>query len=393
MCAHARKNRKITALPMKKQQRDNILISFFKEKEKYEKLAGYIVRFIKDDPSAPGESIHTILYRIKKEARLIEKIDQENARAGADTPRITHSNFHKRIGDIIGIRIICLRLSDIVKVEAYLQFLIEEKILQLMQEPDHKRSFVLPIDPGKADLQKFNLQYSGYSSIHYQIRLGENSDASQAYKKIEVELQLRTILEEAWGEIDHKYRYVYNRMGCDLPKHIHSGFYNLSAYLQASAMQAEQLCREVEAHISSSSRTPGDKRTAAGACEPEGEPAFNNPADPSEMPPLLQPLLEETFGFKATARTLAYIVKRFNKSGYAQRSEIFFQEIFNTRRLNDFRKIYHDVLNQAPFMESHRDIDLINAVNFVLFSEIDGPKVAQEGLRSTLKWRKERLSI
>ena len=233
---------------MRKQQRDKILISFFKEKEKYRKLAEYIVRLIRDDPSAPNESIHTILYRIKDEARIIEKIDQENSSFAINEKPITHKNFHEKIGDIIGIRIICLRLSDIVKVEEYLTLLVEEKILKFMREPDHKKSFVLPIDPGEAAPQDINLQYSGYSSIHYQVKLGENSDASEEFKRIQIELQLRTILEEAWGEIDHKYRYAYSRIGATLPEHIHSGFYNLSAYLQAAAMQAEQLCREVETH-------------------------------------------------------------------------------------------------------------------------------------------------
>ena len=111
---------------MKKQQRDNFLISFFKEKEKYKILAEYLVRLISDDPSAPKESIHMILHRIKDESRLIEKIDQENISSEFDMEPITHKNFHERIGDIIGIRIICLRLSDIVKVEKYLEFLVEE---------------------------------------------------------------------------------------------------------------------------------------------------------------------------------------------------------------------------------------------------------------------------
>ncbi len=136
---------------MIKQQRDNFLISFFKEKEKYKKLAEYIVRLIRDDPSAPQESIHTIIYRIKDESRLIEKIDQENISSEFNVTPITHKNFHERIGDIIGIRIICLRLSDIVKVEAYLEFLVEEKILKFLREPDYKRSFVLPIEPGDPD--------------------------------------------------------------------------------------------------------------------------------------------------------------------------------------------------------------------------------------------------
>ena len=379
---------------MRKQQRNNILISFFKVKEKYEKLAGYIVRLIRDDPSVPKESIHTILYRIKDEARLIEKIDQENSSSANNVKSITHKNFQERIGDIIGIRVICLRLSDIVKVEAYLELLVEEKILNFMREPDHKRSFVLPIDPGEAAPQDINFQYSGYSSIHYQVKLGENSDVSEKFKRIQVELQLRTILEEAWGEIDHKYRYAYSRIGGTLPEHIHSGFYNLSAYLQAAAMQAEQLCREVEAHRLSRGVKSKGKKAVPFASEYGGKKTPNGFVDQLTVPPALQSVLEETFGFKPTARTLTYIMERFNKLGYSQRSKRFFQKMFKRDRLNEFRTIYQEVLNRDPFKDiNNRNIDIINAVNFALFDEIEGTMVAKEGLRSTLKWRKDRSSL
>ncbi len=379
---------------MRKKQRDDLLISFFKEKENYKKLAEYVVRLLEDDPSAPKESIHTILYRIKDASRLIEKIDQENISPESNMAPITHKNFKERIGDIIGIRIVCLRLSDIVNVEAYLEYLVEEKILTFIQQPDYKRTFVLPIDPGKAVPKDVSLQYSGYSSIHYQVKLGENSDAGQAFKHIQIELQLRTILEEAWGEIDHKYRYSYSRIGDTLPGHIHSGFYNLSAYLQAAAMQAEQLCRDVEAY--SLKRPLKSKGNIKISIPPESEEkeTINGLADPLQVPPALKSVLEETFGFKTTTRTLAYIMRRLKKLGFSQRSKSFFQKIFKKRRLNEFRSVYQEVLNQDPFKDSaNRNIDLINAVNFALFDEIEGAMVAKEGLRSTLKWRKDRLSI
>lgn len=379
---------------MRKQQRDTFLISFFKQKEKYKKLAEYIVRLISDDPSAPKESIHTILYRIKDESRLIEKIDQENTRSEFDRKPITQKNFHERIGDIIGIRIICLRLSDILRVEAYLKFLVEEEILKFIEAPDYKRSFVLPIDPGKAAPQDINLQYSGYSSIHYQVKLGDNSEASEAFKRIQIELQLRTILEEAWGEIDHKYRYAFSRIGDTLPDHIHSGFYNLSAYLQAAAMQAEQLCREVEIHRLSSPQKATRKKKITITPEHEGKENIKGVVDQSAIPPALKSVLEESFGFKPTARTLMYILKRFNKFGYSQRSKRFFQKIFKKTRLIEFQAIYQEVLDQAPFKENNnRNIDIINAVNFFLFDEIEGTMVAKEGLRSTLKWRKDRSTL
>ena len=379
---------------MRKQQRDHFLISFFKKKEKYKKLAEYIVRLISDDPLAPKESIHTILYRIKDESRLIEKIDQENKRSELDVTPITHKNFHERIGDIIGIRIICLRLSDIVKVEAYLEFLVEENIFKFIQEPDYKRSFVLPIDPGKSIPQNINLQYSGYSSIHYEVKLGDNSDAGEEFKKIQIELQLRTILEEAWGEIDHKYRYAYSRIGDTLPEHIHSGFYNLSAYLQAAAMQAEQLCREVEAYSFSKSLSSKGKKKISITLENGGKASTNGFVNKLTVPQALKSLLEETFGFKPTDRTLTYIMKRLNKLGYSKHSKSFFQKMFKKPRLNEFKVIYQEVLSQDPFKDiNNRNIDIINAVNFALFDEIDGTMVAKEGLRATLKWRKDRSSL
>jgi hypothetical protein len=46
-------------------QKEAILISFLNEKERYKKLAEYIVHLIRDDPSSPKESLHTIIYRIK----------------------------------------------------------------------------------------------------------------------------------------------------------------------------------------------------------------------------------------------------------------------------------------------------------------------------------------
>ena len=231
----------------------------------------------------------------------------------------------------------------------------------------------MPIDPGKAAPKDVSLQYSSYSSIHYQVKLGENSDASQAFKRIQIELQLRTILEEAWGEMDHKYRYSHSRIGDTLPGHIHSGFYNLSAYLQAAAMQAEQLCRDVEAYrLKRPLTSQGNKKISMPPKSKEKE-MMNGPADPLKVPPALKTVLEETFGFKTTARTLAYIMRRLNKLGFSQRSKRFFQKIFKKRRLNEFRSIYKEVLKQDPFKDSATiNIDLINAVNFALFDEIEG---------------------
>ncbi len=376
---------------MRKRQKEDILIAFFKEKGKYEKLAEYIIHLIREDPSSPKESLHTMIYRIKDEARLIEKIDEENKQLGIEAEPVTHKNFQERVGDLLGIRLICLRLSDIKRVEAYLGLLAEEKILQFLGKPDQKRSFVLPVDPGETIPEGLNLRYSGYSSIHYQVRLGRNSDAPDEFKALQIELQLRTILEEAWGEIDHKYRYVFSRSGYVLPEYIHTGFYNLSAYLQAAALQAEHLCRQAEAYSILRTKKAKRKLKSSIIATPDSYKVHVDESNQATLQQALQAVLEKTFGFTLTVRTLTYMLKRLDEFGYAEQPHVLLQKIFTEDRLLEFKTIFREVLNREAFEDTRkRNVDAINAVNFALFDEIQGSRVAKEGLRSALRWRKER---
>jgi ppGpp synthetase/RelA/SpoT-type nucleotidyltranferase len=376
---------------MKKDQREAILISFLNEKEKYRKLAEYIVQLIRDDPSSPKESLHTIVYRIKDEFRLIEKIDEQNEALEAGASLISGKNYQARVGDLLGVRIICLRLSDIGKVEAYLRLLSEESILRFIKGPDRKKSFILPVDPGESIPDGMDLTYSGYSSTHYQATLGENLDAPSGMEDFQFELQLRTILEEAWGEIDHKYRYVRSRNGAALPDYIHTGFYNLSAYLQVAALQAEHLCRQSEAHSLKKIAKVKGKPETPFTDESTSIEIDEYQAGQELFAPALEAYLEEVLGFKVTVRTLTYIERRLDEVGFAEPLPQILQKVLTEDRILEFKAIFHGTLNLMPFTnEKERNIDVINALNFAIFDELQGQRVAQEGLRSVLRWRKER---
>jgi putative GTP pyrophosphokinase len=376
---------------MKKRQREAILISFLNEKERYKKLAEYIVHLIRDDPSCPKESLHTIVYRIKDELRLIEKIDAQNKAFEAGEAPISVKNYQVNIGDLLGVRIICLRLSDIGKIEAYLGLLSEEKILRFVKGPDQKRSFILPIDPGESISDGLNLTYSGYSSIHYQVKLGENSDAPAGLEDLQFEFQLRTILEEAWGEIDHKYRYVRSRNDLTLPEYIHTGFYNLSAYLQVAALQAEYLCRLAEAHSLKTSVKVKGKTENSILDEPGATDTDRQEPRQKPFAPALETYLEEILGFKVSVRTLTYVARRIDEVGFTEKPHKILQKIFTEDRIVEFKAIFNETLNLMPFAnDKERNIDVINALNYAIFDELQGKRVAQEGLRSVLRWRRER---
>ena len=376
---------------MNEYQKEAILISFLNDKQRYKRLAEYIVHLISDDPSSPKESLHTIIYRIKDELRIIEKIDKQNKELEVGAPPITEKNYQTRVGDLLGFRIICLRLSDIGKIEAYLGFLSEEKILHFVKGPDQKRSFILPIDPGEPAADGMDLSYSGYSSIHYQVKLGQNSDAPSGLKDLQFEFQLRTILEEAWGEIDHKYRYVRSRNGMALPEYIHTGFYNLSAYLQVAALQAEYLCRLAEAHSRKKSSKFSGKQETPSLTEVSSIDVDENEARQKTSAPSVEMYLEKILGFKVTPRTLIYIERRLDEVGFAEKQHEILHKMFTEDRILEFKTIFHETLDRIPFLnKKERNIDVINALNFVIFDELQGKRVAQQGLRSVLRWRKER---
>ena len=267
----------------------------------------------------------------------------------------------------------------------------DEKILRFIKGPDQKRSFVLPVVPGESISDGMDLTYSGYSSIHYQVALGENSDAPSGLEDLQFEFQLRTILEEAWGEIDHKYRYMRSRNGVALPEYIHTGFYNLSAYLQVAALQAEDLCRLAEAHSLKKTAKLKGKPETPFADEVSSIDIDENEDRQKTLAHSIERYMEKVLEFKVTPRTLIYIERRLDEVGFAEQPHEILQKMFTEDRILEFKTIFRETLDRIPFSnKKERNIDVINALNFAIFDELQGKRVAQEGLRSVLRWRKER---
>jgi putative GTP pyrophosphokinase len=149
--------------------------------------------------------VHSIRHRLKDIDHLLEKIDRKNKedQQKPETDRIgeiNKDNFFERITDIAGVRVLHLFLTQFEK--------IHEAIMEKVQDGD----FVLFEDP-KAytwdpDSNKFfnslgiktEQKDSFYTSIHYVLKPNSRS-------KITCEIQVRTLLEEVWGEVDHTMNY------------------------------------------------------------------------------------------------------------------------------------------------------------------------------------------
>lgn len=143
------------------------------------------------------ESVHSVKYRIKNSEHLIEKIIRKSI---ADKSfKINISNYQEKIQDLIGIRIMHLFKSDWLSIHNKLT-----NTFKIMQKPEanlRKGDFDVHF---KDNGCKIKIHKAGYRSVHYLVK------TEPTIKAMLAEIQVRTILEEAWSEIDHKIRYPYN---------------------------------------------------------------------------------------------------------------------------------------------------------------------------------------
>ena len=127
----------------------------------------------------------TIRYRVKRFAAYFEKL-RRSASKRQGPPTIT---------DLLGLRIVCPFLEDLSRVETCLRENFE--ILETVRKAaDHSfREF-------------------GYDSVHLLARLDQElPQAHLPHTRRVVEIQLRTILQDAWAEVEHELVYKSSLAG------------------------------------------------------------------------------------------------------------------------------------------------------------------------------------
>jgi GTP pyrophosphokinase len=153
-------------------------------------MESLIARFSKID------GVHSLKSRLKEPEHVIEKI----LRRG--WCRLTLRTYRRRMSDLVGVRIMHLYKNDWVKIHDY-----------IMQEMVTRGRPVANVRAGDSEdligaLKERGCMIKrhrfGYRSIHYVI-------VSQlAREEMLAEIQVRTIFEEGWSEIDHGIRYPYD---------------------------------------------------------------------------------------------------------------------------------------------------------------------------------------
>ncbi|MGG5462219.1 RelA/SpoT domain-containing protein [Clostridium sp. B9] len=177
---------------------EEIFYDFVKFESSYENQADFIANILRSN-----ENVHSVKSRIKNPERLIEKIirktDDRRSKHGGDF-QFTVDNYKNEITDLIGIRVLhifkdqwrdihdfIMKTWNIIEITANIRdgddrFIFDDLGIEVISRP------------------------SGYRSVHYLV------ECYPTNQKVIAEIQVRTIFEEGYGEIDHRLRYSHTEI-------------------------------------------------------------------------------------------------------------------------------------------------------------------------------------
>lgn len=156
---------------------------------------------IRESPTLK-EHIHSIKSRPKSTRSLRRKLSEklEHCKEEGKVFSINEGNLLSKVNDLAGIRIMHLHTRQFSEINKTLKSIFKEQRYRLVEEPfartwdDESRAFFLK--------EGLTIEKSPtfYTSVHYVIE-------SNSRTKVTCEIQVRTLMEEVWGEVDHSINY------------------------------------------------------------------------------------------------------------------------------------------------------------------------------------------
>lgn len=174
----------------------NILQDYKKSIDIYDAKLTYVANVLRQHPK-----VHSVKTRVKDPKRLLQKIVRKTPsrrQKYGENFNFNIQNYKDEITDIMGIRVIHIFKDDWEEIH---NFIINKwnviEIVANIREGDNVKTFEEKSIPVRS-------RVSGYRSVHYLIKYGAEHDLST------IEVQVRTIFEEGYGEIDHQLRYSHD---------------------------------------------------------------------------------------------------------------------------------------------------------------------------------------
>ncbi len=161
-------------------------------------IDGFLAQVVAVLTKTPGISgvLHSHKSRVKSPHSILEKVVSK-IKSGV---KVDHVNIYQNVTDLAGVRLLHLFPGDAEIIHRSLGETVDSHGWEYFEKPK-----AYSWDPesvayfNRLGIEAFQKE-SYYTSVHYVLRPNKT-------QQIACEIQVRTLLEEVWGEIDHRVKY------------------------------------------------------------------------------------------------------------------------------------------------------------------------------------------
>ncbi len=208
--------------------RPETIRQFLEERSDYEQLCIEVAYILRKRIRTQDVEVALVTQRAKTLISFLDKIQRKK-----------HDDPFNEINDFAGVRVVCLYVSDLPKIEGIIEteFTVDEKVDKFTEKaPDQ----------------------FGYGAIHYVVRLGKKSLGAryEDLRDLKCEIQIRTVLQDAWAIIDH--HLVYKRES-DIPTQIQRQLNSLAGALETADTMFDHIRKERQDYLENLEKSSGDE--------------------------------------------------------------------------------------------------------------------------------------
>lgn len=149
-------------------------------------------------------NVHSMKWRIKDPDHLRDKLVRKWIEASKKGRRFTinRDNLFVKINDLAGFRILHLHTRQFQQIDECLRRIFSEQLYRVIEGPSARTWD----DESREYFRSINIRFvksaTLYTSVHYVIAPNQKT-------KYTCEIQVRTLAEELWGEVDHTLNYPH----------------------------------------------------------------------------------------------------------------------------------------------------------------------------------------
>jgi GTP pyrophosphokinase len=184
-----------------KTQIDAVVAYYESKRNLFESFAKSVVLAIEQHRDLPKYT-HFLKYRTKDPDHLRNKLIRkalDGKRRGKPTV-FDESNLFRKITDLAGVRVIHLHTEQMKQIHAHLMDVISEQQYKLIEQPTASCWDVEYENIYKGLGINTKSRESMYTTVHYVVEANQRT-------KLTCEIQVRTLMDEVWGEVSHRVNY------------------------------------------------------------------------------------------------------------------------------------------------------------------------------------------